>query len=237
MGRIKKTLKIYFIVTGLGFNLFFVWMAADLPIFFDRFLQVREPPVRGHAIVCIAGGISRHNLPTAEGWDRIYTSVQLYFDGYAPIVIFTGGGVGDITEAEVYAEAAQWLGCPESAIVLCPKSDSTHQHPENVLRVEGNHMDLTAPLNIVTSSLHSKRTWMCFKRAGFENIRMVTRYTSRLGDESIVRELRTSQFEGYLPSDKKYNDIFMKVNRNISYFFKASRELAAIFYYKLKGYV
>lgn len=237
MGRFKKIIKIYLIIAGIGFNVFIVWMAADLPIFFDKFLQVSELPVGGHSIVCIAGGISGHNLPTAEGWDRIYTSVQLYFDGYAPFIIFTGGGVGDITEAEVYAEAAQWLGCPEEAIVLCPKSDSTHQHPENVLRVEDIDMDLSAPLNIVTSSLHSRRTWMCFKKAGFENIRMVTRYTSRLGDESIVRDLRTSRFEDFSPSDKKYNDLFMKLRQKTSYFFRASRELVGIVYYKLKGYV
>ena len=66
------------------------------------------------AIVCIAGGMSGQNLPLEDGWERVYTAVQLQADGFGPTIVFSGGGTAQISEAEVYAEAARWLGAPDT---------------------------------------------------------------------------------------------------------------------------
>jgi len=55
-------------------------------------------------------------MPTEDGWQRIYTSVQVYLDGYAPKIVFSGGGTEKLTEAEVYAKAASWIGGPAGDI-------------------------------------------------------------------------------------------------------------------------
>lgn len=59
------------------------------------------------ALLATAGAVTRQ---------RIYTSVQLHADGFAPIVIFTGRGNAKVSEAEIYADAAEWLGLPGDAI-------------------------------------------------------------------------------------------------------------------------
>lgn len=237
LGRIGKVVKIYLIVAGIVFNIFIFWMVLRLPIFFDRFLIESEKPIPGEAIVCIAGGLAGNNLPSEAGWHRIYTAVQLYFDGYAPKIIFTGGGTAKTTEAEVYAEAAQWLGCPEEAMIFDPNPSSTAEHPLNILKNEHLDIDKNTTLNIVTSALHSRRTAMCFKKNGFTNFRIVTHHSSKKPDPTIVRSLKTSRFETFRPSKKRYDDIFMRLRRRTSYFFRALRELAAIGWYKVKGYV
>jgi uncharacterized SAM-binding protein YcdF (DUF218 family) len=196
-----------------------------------------EKPTHGEAIVCIAGGIAGNNLPTEQGWQRIYTAVQLHFDGYAPKIIFTGGGTEKITEAEVYAEVAEWFGCPEEAIIFDPNPSRTAEHPLNILKNEHLHIDKNSALNIVTSALHSRRTAMCFKKNGFTNFRMITYYSSKKPDPTIVRSLRTSRFEKFRPSKKKYDDVFTRLRRGTGHFFDALREVAAIVWYKLKGYV
>lgn len=237
MMQFKKIAKAYLIITGIIFNVFVVWMVAKLPLCFDQFLIKSEKPISGEAIVCIAGGIAGNNLPLEQGWQRIYTAVQLYFDGYAPKIIFTGGGNAKITEAEVYAEVAQWLGCPKEAIVFDPNPHSTAEHPSNILKNEYLNIDKNSALSIVTSALHSRRTAMCFKKNGFTNFRMITNYSSKKLDPKIVRSLRTSRFDTFRPSKKKYDDIFMRLRRRTSYFFNALREVAAIVWYKVKGYV
>jgi hypothetical protein len=50
-------------------------------------------------MVCVTGGLSNDFLPTEDGWRRIYTSIQLYLDGYAPKIIFSGGGSEKVTVA------------------------------------------------------------------------------------------------------------------------------------------
>ncbi len=237
MEKIGKAAKIYLIVAGIGFNVFVFWMGVKFPIYFDRLLIKSERPISAKAIICIAGGISDNNLPTDAGWHRIYTATQLYFDGYAPTIIFTGGGTEKITEAEVYAEAAQWFGCPEEAMIFDPNPNSTAEHPLNILKNEHLNIDQNSALNIVTSALHSRRTAMCFKKNGFTNFRMITYYSSKKPDPKIVRSLKTSRFKAFRPSKKKYDDIFMRLRRRTSYFFTALRELAAILWYKVKGYV
>ncbi len=233
----KRVFKIYLVITGVGINIFVIWMILDLPIYLDSLLIKSEKPIPGEAIVCIAGGIAGNSLPTQQGWQRIHTAVQLYFDDYASKIIFTGAGGAKTTEAEIYAETAQWFGCPEEAIVLSPKANSTAEHPLNILKIEKLKISRNSPLNIVTSSLHSKRTSMCFKKSGFTNFQLVTYYSSEKADPTINRNLKTSRFETFQPSAKKYNDIFMRLAGRTSYFFTVLRELAAIGWYKIKGYV
>lgn len=235
--RVKKVIKVYLLIVGVGFNIFIFWMVARLPIFFDLFLIKSEKPIPGDAIVCITGGLVGNNLPTEQGWQRIYTAVQLYFDGYASKVIFTGGGTSRITEAEVYAEAALWLGGSVKAIAFDPNPHSTAEHPLNILKNEHLNINQDSALNIVTSPLHSRRTAMCFKKNGFTNFRMITYYSSKKPDATIVRSLKTSRFKTFRPSKKKYDDIFTRLRQRTSYFFMVLRELAAICWYKIRGYV
>ena len=237
MKRLFKILKPYLIVSGILCNLFFFWMISNLPFFFDRLLIQSDEPIEGEAIVCIGGGLTGNNLPLDAGWQRIYTSVQLYFDGYAPKIVFTGGGTAKITEAEVYAEAAQWLGCPKEVMYFDPEPSSTAEHPLNILVAKRFNINHQTPINIVTSPLHSKRTALCFKKNGFTNFNVITHHTSIRKDPNIVRNLKTSRFESYRASDKKYNDIFMKLRNRTNYFFQAMREMAAIVVYKIKGFV
>lgn len=253
----KKVIKVYLLVAGIAFNVFILWIIIDLPFYFDKLLIKSEKPIPGEAIVCLAGGITGNNIPIERGWQRIYTAVQLYFDGYAPKIIFSGGGIGTISEAEVYAEAAQWLGCPEEAIAFDPKPTSTAEHPLNILKNEKLSINTSSPLNIVTSSLHSTRVSMCFKKRGFTNFRLITSYSSKklypaidvskkyssIIDSSkkplpvINRSLKKSRFKNFHASNKKYNDIFIRLKSKTSYFFEALREAAAIVWYKIKGYV
>ena len=97
--RVKRILAVYLIVTSIVANVFVIWMAAGWPIGFDRWLVESEAPQKADYIVCLAGGMGGNNIPTEDGWDRIYTVAQLWFDGYAPKIVFTGGGAGKISES------------------------------------------------------------------------------------------------------------------------------------------
>lgn len=238
MKRIGRLIRLYLILSGLFFNVFFLWMAAGWPIYFDRWLREEDKPVLSEYIVCLTAGLGANNLPTEDGWGRIYTAVQLYFDGYAPRILFTGGGAEKVSEAEVYAEVARWFGCPAEAIVYEIGASSTAEHPRKILEMVELEITLETPLLIVTSPIHSKRTALCFKRQGFKQIRLISRYRSmKTTDPAKVRELRVSEFASYRPTAKAYDDIFMRLRWRTSYFFAALRELAALIGYKIKGYI
>jgi hypothetical protein len=264
MNKLKKIFKAYLIVAGVLSTVFFVWMAAGWPMGFDRWLVVDETPRRSDYIVCLGGGTRGNNLPNEDGWDRIYTAVQLWFDGYAPKIVFTGGGTGLISEAELYAGFARWFGCPEEALFFEPGAAGTGDHPKKLLETGalGIRKDAAAgankaeaaepggkqaaqvelgirrdtPLIIVTSPLHSRRAAMVFRKAGFTNFRMVTRWSARTThDPGKVRAYMTSKFEEFRPSGKDYGDVFNRLKWGTWRFFNALREYAAIAMYKIRG--
>jgi len=166
-------------------------MGAGLPIFFDRRLEVSSPARAAEYIVCLSGGLSGGNLPTSDGWDRIYTAVQLYADGLGKRIIFSGGGAGKVTEAEIYGEAAGWLGCPEKAMAFESEATSTAEHAVKLLNNKSLGISRDTPLNIVTSPMHSRRAALCFKKAGFVNFGVVTHHVAVKAGPLVARESRS----------------------------------------------
>ena len=240
MKKIKKILKIYLIIIGLLAHLFIFWMGFRWPLFFDQWLIVAQKPMDAEAIVCLSGGLASANLPTPDGWRRIITTVQLYEDGWAPVVIFTGGGTSSLSEGEAYAEVAKWLGLKEEAIFIDPLSGSTADHPVNILKLklrEGEKVKKDSKLLIVTSPLHSRRAWLCFRKAGFSNFRMITGYRAYNKEARIAKLQAESKFRDYQPSGKKYDDFLFNLRRRSDYFWQAVREGTAIGWYWLKGKV
>jgi hypothetical protein len=53
----------------------------------------------------------------------------------------------------------------------------------------------------------------------------------------LIRADKATKLDTYRPSEKIYNDIFMRLKRRSAYFFTALRELGALVVYKLKGYI
>lgn len=236
MKKIAKILKGYLIAAGVLATLGTIWLAAGWPVFFDRLTVKSQPPAPAEAIVCLTNGTIGNNIPTEAGWVRIYTAVQLYFDGWAPKVVFTGGGAGRISEAEVYADAARWLGCPAEAIVCEPGANRTADHPKRLLELPGLKIERGTPLIIATTLFHSRRTWLCFRKAGFTSVRVVTRYRARkTADPAKIRDLMTSTIPSYKPGQKAYRDVFKRIKDRSQDILEALRELAGIAWYKIKG--
>ncbi len=233
--RAKTAFKYYLIGTGLAANFLVIWIAAGGPIFIDRWLDVTGPPAPAAYVICPTAGLSGANLPTEAGWSCIYTAVQLYLDGFGNRIIFTGGGTGKVTEAEVYAEAAGWLGCPRDAVEFEPGAASTAEHPRYLLKSAAVSIDRTTRLNIVGSRIHSRRLALCFKKAGFVNFRLVSGYVSKRAEPGLVRELLVSRFTSYRPSGKTYDDILNRLRWQSGRLFESLREIVAITVYKMRG--
>jgi len=72
-----------------------------------------------------------------------------------------------VAEAEIYAEAAGWLGCPDRAMAFESEATSTAEQAVKLLNNRSLGISRDTPLNIVTSPMHSRRVALCFKKPGF----------------------------------------------------------------------
>lgn len=219
------------------------WLAGGGPTGIDRWLDVTQPPIDAAAIVVLGGGTNGDNLPLPQGWERLTTASRLFSDGFAPIVIFSGGGTSRVSESEIYANAAAWLGIPRSAMVFEPKAQSTADHGfalRGLALPDGTVITTDMPLLVVTSAFHSRRALMAFHRAGFTRVRVVSRHTA--DPEARVRAnapvgpppppdspaALTNTVAGHQPSGKVYGDVLFRLAYRAFDFFIGLREVGAV---------
>lgn len=119
------------------------------------FLSPQDPLTKVDAIVAISGGET--DARTAE-------AVQLYKDGWAPRIIFSGAALDSSgpSNAKAMANAAVAAGVPTSDILLDETSINTRANAANVaalIHTRGYHSII-----LVTSPYHQRRASIVFHR-------------------------------------------------------------------------
>ncbi|MCP4714424.1 MAG: YdcF family protein [Deltaproteobacteria bacterium] len=217
-------------------NILVIWMLLELPYGIDRWLVHVQKPEAGDFIVCATAGLTDMNLPTQDGWERVISTVGLYLDGYAPKVVFSGGGVKAVSEAAVYAETARWLGCPDEAILLDQESARTLDHPRNIVKIPGAGLSKMSSLNVVTSAYHSRRVGLCFTKSGFANFRVVADYK---GQNMLPLFVRLSEARVSTASEQAEGLVscYHRLKHGSSYVLDIVKELCALGWYWIQGYL
>jgi uncharacterized SAM-binding protein YcdF (DUF218 family) len=207
------------------------WIALGFPTGLESWLDISGPPTRADAIVCLGGGMELPNVPLDVGWRRIFTAAQLFADDWAPLVVFTGRGSQAISEAEIYANAARWLGVPPAAIIVDPWPASTAEHAASLLGLGDPRLTRSSRLIVVTSATHARRAFLTFRKHGFTSVVVVSRYRATRAAGLAVQQPHVSAFPDFTPSTKIYSNPFTRFVERSENFYDALREAAALGYY------
>lgn len=224
-----------------------LWLAAGGPTGIDRWLDVTQAPLQADAIVVLGGGTNGDNLPLPQGWERLSAAARLYADGFAPVVVLSGGGTSRVSESEIYGNAAAWLGIPREAMVFEAKAQSTADHGRTIRGMvlpNGTAIGPDTPLLVVTSAFHSRRALLSFSKAGFTHVRVVSRYATTPAARAVNRPpdtatapaalpagsplTLTNTVTGYQPSGKVYGDVLFRLAYRAFDFFIGLREVGAV---------
>ena len=131
-----------------------LWEGAHALTALGRFLVVQDSPSAADAIVVLSG----------DGGARLEQGVELYREGYAPLLILAGGGQqGNPSAAEVMMENATALGVPPAAILLVTGSTSTREDALETRELMAQ-VGLRSAI-LVTSPYHQRRASLTFARA------------------------------------------------------------------------
>jgi uncharacterized SAM-binding protein YcdF (DUF218 family) len=131
-------------------------------------LRVREDIRKADFIVVLSGGMDRGHYLSQVSSQRMVRGAQLYFEGRAKKILFTGGlpeKIG-VAEATVMAQEAKRLNIPAEDIILETGSKNLYQQVGEIKKIAG-------PLNwksllLVTSYSNMKRSLLIFEYAGFK---------------------------------------------------------------------
>jgi uncharacterized SAM-binding protein YcdF (DUF218 family) len=143
----------------------------------------RRPQFPRRRLWCWPVAPRGHNLLLQQGWERLETAANLYADGFAPVVVISGGGASDVSEAEIYANAAAWLGIPRQAMRLETGAQRTADHGKKLRGYTLADGTVVGPGGrrcwSVTSAFHTRRARASFIDAGLTRVRLVSRHTAR----------------------------------------------------------
>jgi uncharacterized SAM-binding protein YcdF (DUF218 family) len=157
-GRLRRWLFV-----GLGVVTFGVW---GLAFVVDRFGQ-RERAVPSDVVVVLGARVLPDGQPSPALRARIEKAVDLYHQGVAPRLLFSGGvGLYPPAEARVMKELAVRLGVPAEACLVEEQSHSTEQNARfsaDVLRSLGARRVV-----VVSDPYHLLRARQYFRLQGFE---------------------------------------------------------------------
>jgi uncharacterized SAM-binding protein YcdF (DUF218 family) len=131
------------------------------------YIQARTAtPQQADAIV-VLGAAQYNGNPTGVFRARLDTALQLWNDGYAPLIVLTGGKMpGDAyTEAETGAQYLLDRGVPSSALLWENQGRDTWQSMQGVDEVlDGTGVE---SLIIVSDGFHLLRTELMARSLGF----------------------------------------------------------------------
>ncbi len=162
-----------------------------------RFLESpwqRKPAAKAafvDAIVVLSGG--RHPAPgvaRVSEWydpDRFLAGLELYREGKAPRLLFTGGASpflpGQLPEGLRYIEEAQQLGIPASAIQSTPPVLNTAQEAIAIRQLlQASHPSTASHrVLLVTSAFHMRRAQRLFERQGLKVVPFPVDFKARGG--------------------------------------------------------
>ncbi len=169
------------------------WAALDIA-------SVAFTDYRRHAsaIVVLGAGVRSDGAPSEALAQRMATACELYREGYAPLLIVSGGQApGRESEPEVMRRVALRCGVPFEDIVLDEHGDDTEATAVNVAaisRAREEHLGLGGIIRttlVVSHGYHLARARLAMDRAGVVAYTVPAEETRRLPAKPwyLVREL------------------------------------------------
>ncbi len=175
--RVRVAAVLAFISVGV------LWLFSSPPVSYvlARTLESKFDPNPVLPIVpaiVLLGGCTKAPMPprtTVEvncAGDRIFHAARLLKEGYAPVIISTGGKlpfVHDFPGSEGWCMASVLrndCGIDSSKIIIEDKARNTHDHAPNVekiLRARGMKKEII----LVTSAMHMYRSVKIFRKYGY----------------------------------------------------------------------
>jgi uncharacterized SAM-binding protein YcdF (DUF218 family) len=123
------------------------------PLFIGWYLSPQDVLEPSDAIVTVSGGDTN---------SRIEKTVELYTEGWAPVVIFSGAAAeGEVSNAEAMKNIAVKQGIPATDILIEEYSQDTEENAEfsaDIIKKKE-----FSKIILVTSPYHQRRTYELFK--------------------------------------------------------------------------
>ncbi len=134
-----------------------VWLAG-------RPFETNDPDGPVDAIVVLGAPLRPDGQLSLAGRERVAEGVRCFEEGYAPLLVFTGGAAHSAAEAPAMALRARELGVPDEAILVEDKSATTSENARFTAEILRSHG--VRSVWIVSQPFHLRRGRRLFRQQG-----------------------------------------------------------------------
>jgi uncharacterized SAM-binding protein YcdF (DUF218 family) len=141
------------------FGTFFLLVTTVPPVWYGQWLAHPWTETHGPVLIVLGGDLVRAGAMGETSYWRCVSAVDVWREGGVRQVVLTG-------DAETTGSMRDWLtgqGIPAEAILLETHSGSTR---ENALNTAKLLQGVPGPYLMVTSDIHTWRSWRVFQKAG-----------------------------------------------------------------------
>jgi uncharacterized SAM-binding protein YcdF (DUF218 family) len=189
----RRKLAFFCAAMGLGWAIFWslpassLWAGGRLEQLYPYHDPGSLPTTQ--AIVVLGGSTanSRHNwfesYDSTRAVQRVDTAAQLFHEGRAPLIVLSGAALdGNVSEAQIMANALKQQGVPADSLALETESFTTHENGlYTAAELKRRKIDRVL---LVTSALHMPRAVAVFSKQGITAIAAPSRPQITVPDSS-----------------------------------------------------
>lgn len=233
----KRMVKWIFI--GLGSVMLFILLLSltTRPYFLHHWLGtgIKSDTCRTEAIVLFGAS----GIPSGESLVRTFYAAQAHKAmPEAPIYICM---VGDTTNknGSPYKIAAELelRGVPPANIKLLMKGKNTRGQVLELLEVDHGALRNTC-ITVVTSPTHMRRCLLSLKKEGFQHLAALPAFETPLDGELLFDDAQLGGKRRVITPDAGQNlDLRYEMWTQLNYLLMSTRELAALSYYWMRGWI
>lgn len=231
-----KWLRILLLLSGGIFIISLVLAFTTVPYYaMYRLAVAKVKPVKDPAVIVLLGGAG---MPSENGLMRCYYTAE-YARRYpkSQVVVVIPGNLTDSADSPLmFAQELKVMGVSEERVSFENKGRNTRQQALNLAQrwqVKGTGR----PVLLVTGPEHMYRAVASFEKVGFTNVTGAPTFESSVGEDMM--QFDDSELKGNrnIPAIGHRPQVRYQFWNHLKYEVNVGREVFAIGYYRLKGWI
>lgn len=236
MRKITRIVKTFLSIFGLFFLIIIFIAFTSIPYHLLANLSAQgQKPISSCDYIVVMGG---SGMPGESGLIRCYYAAILAQKDTNAMVIIALPGESNKCSSSVYAMKKDLMqkGISEQRILIEPYGLNTR---DQALKIANDCAEniIQKQIAIVTSPEHIKRTYLCFKKVGFENVYSFPAMDTPNESTVIFKEKDLGGNKLLTPDIGNKINLRYRLWTHLEYIIDITREYCALSYYKLKGWI
>jgi uncharacterized SAM-binding protein YcdF (DUF218 family) len=233
---IRKTLRVGFISFGILFLIIILISFTSLPFWGYYWLGTSQSEISGNPeyIILLGGG----GMPSESSLMRAFFVHRAAIESpESKIIISIPGNVADTTStARMVAAELILKGISHERILY--EQTATNTRSEAIQLQNFNQEKLTnKAILLVTSPEHMRRSVLVFKKAGFSKVSALPTFENAIEADLFFDDDQLGGRKTIVPDIGNHTSVRYQFWNHLKYEILIAREMAALAYYKLRGWI